>query len=630
MIDRWVVSLTFEKAAASASEVHVAADRAGIKWDSSKPGAKRFVQMCVALTGKKHLDDMTQRERSLVLRELTRRRSAMKKVAQTDGHWRRLPPGSTGKDETGNPTSGRTWVRRKSKLKDFVKLYPHQESFLKSVRKLPKGGGVIAAHGTGTGKTVSAIAAFEDMKERGVARRALVIAPAGLRDNFLNKGVKKFTDSEGIAVTRPGEDPGDNVEYIVTSYSAFRKNPQGFIDAYKPDVIIADEFHRAGDPGGKTNQAINSVRDQVNTFIGLTASVVQNNPADVVPLVEVAAGKDTGLGPKKDFKRRHVKKTPSQQRGVFGGKTFEKELIRRFEIDKRLGSTIHYIEDLDATKKPTKETTTVETPMSKEQMKLYRMSMKGVDPKILDKVRRGEEVPDKKMMNVFTKLIRARQVSNSLHTVIADMPLEVAAERTPKIKRILDDVEEHIKTTPDAQIIIYTNIVHGGVDVLEAGLKARGVKYGKFIGKGQKGVTEETRQQAVNDYIEGKNKVIIITGAGAEGLSLGNTTLVALADGHYNPERIAQAEARGIRAGGLSHRPQEERKVQVRRYVSTVPRGFFDKLFFRPEEKSVEQFVYLTADRKQRLNRQMRDILQEKSRREERRGESFTGRLFGG
>ena len=211
-----------------------------------------------------------------------------------------------------------------------------------------------------------------------------------------------------------------------------------------------------------------------------------------------------------------------------------------------------------------------------------------------------------------------------------DMPLAEAAKRTPKIKRILDDVQQHIETTPDAQIIIYTNIVHGGVDVIEAGLKERGVKYGKFIGKGQKGVTEQTRQQAVNDYIEGKNKVIIITGAGAEGLSLGNTTLVALADGHYNPERIAQAEARGIRAGGLSHRPQEQRKVQVRRYVSTVPRGFFDKLFFRPGEKSVEQFVYLTADRKQRLNRQMRDILQEKSRREERRGESFTGRLFGG
>jgi len=546
------------------------------------------------------------------------------------GHWRTLQPGQTGKDETGNPVSGKTWVRRKSKLKSFVKLYPHQEGFMKRVKSLPKqGGGVIAAHGTGTGKTVTAIAAFEELKEQGKANRALVIAPAGLRDNFLSKGVKKFTDSKGITVTRPGEDPGADVEYVVTSYSAFRQNPQAFIDAYKPDVIIADEFHRAGDPTSKTNMSIRSIRDQVPYFFGLTASVVQNNPADAVPLVEVASGRDVGFGSKKDFKRKHIKKTPSEQRGVFGGQTYEKELIRRLDIAKRLGTTIHYVEDLDATKKPTKEVVTVATPMSKDQMKLYRLSMRGVDPKILDKVRRGEEVPDRKMMNVFTKLIRARQVSNSMHTVMADMPLTEAAKRTPKIKRILDDVEQHIASTPDAQIIIYTNIVHGGVDVIEAGLKDRGIKHGKFVGKGQKGVTEQTRQQAVNDYIEGKNKVIIITGAGAEGLSLGNTTLVALADGHYNPERISQAEARGVRAGGLSHRKPEDRKVQVRRYVSTVPRGFFDKLFLRPQEKSVEEFVYLTANRKQRLNKKMRDVIEEQSRQSDRGDRSFGSRVFG-
>ncbi len=546
------------------------------------------------------------------------------------GHWRTLQPGQTGKDETGNPVSGKTWVRRKSKLKSFVKLYPHQEGFMKRVKSLPKqGGGVIAAHGTGTGKTVTAIAAFEELKEQGKANRALVIAPAGLRDNFLSKGVEKFTDSKGVTVTRPGEDPGDDVEYVIPSYSAFRQNPQAFIDAYKPDVIIADEFHRAGDPTSKTNMSIRSIRDQVPYFFGLTASVVQNNPADAVPLVEIAYGRDVGLGSKKDFKRRHIKKTPSEQRGVFGGQTYEKELIRRLDIAKRLGTTIHYVEDLDATKKPTKEVTTVATPMSKDQMKLYRLSMKGVDPKILDKVRRGEEVPDRKMMNVFTKLIRARQVSNSMHTVMADMPLTEAAKRTPKIKRILDDVEQHIASTPDAQIIIYTNIVHGGVDVIEAGLKERGIKHGKFVGKGQKGVTEQTRQQAVNDYIEGKNKVIIITGAGAEGLSLGNTTLVALADGHYNPERISQAEARGVRAGGLSHRKPEDRKVQVRRYVSTVPRGFFDKLFLRPQEKSVEEFVYLTANRKQRLNKKMRDVIEEQSRQSDRGDRSFGSRVFG-
>ena len=531
------------------------------------------------------------------------------------GHWRRLQPGQTGKDQSGSPVSGKTWVR-KSRLKGFVKLYPHQKSFVDRVKKLPPTAGIIAAHGTGTGKTVSAIAAFETLKEQKKAKRVLVIAPAGLRDNFLNKGVKKFTDSKGIIVSSPGKDPGESVEYIVTSYAAFRKNPDAFIDAYKPDVLIADEFHRAGEPSGKTHQAIQKARARVPKFIGLTASIVQNKPSEVVPLANIARGPGNEVGNKKQFTRKHVQKRTSKQRGVFGGRTFERRLVRQPEIGKALGDTIHYVEDLDASKKPTKETVTVEVKMSSEQLKLYRMSMKGVDPKIVDKIKRGEDVSKREAMNVFTKLVRARQVSNSLHTVRSGMPLEAAAERTPKIKKILDDAAAHIKKTPDAQIIIYTNIVHGGVDVLEAGLKKRGISYGKFIGKGQKGVTEETRQKAVDDYVAGKNKVILITGAGAEGLSLGNTTLVQLADGHYNPERISQAEARGVRAGGLAHRAPEKRKVQVRRYVSTVPRNFFQRLLFRPQEKSVEQFVYLTADRKQRLNRQLRKVLQEKSNEE--------------
>lgn len=334
------------------------------------------------------------------------------------------------------------------------------------------------------------------------------------------------------------------------------------------------------------------------------------------------------MGTKKEFQRRHVKKKPSEQRGVFGGKTYERRLVKQPEIESSLGRTIHYVEDLDASKKPPKETKTVEVKMSKDQLALYRMAMKGVDPKIVDKIRRGEEVSDRQMMNVFTKLMRARQVSNSIHTVKANMTLEEAAEKTPKVKKMIEDVAEHIKSTPDAQIIIYTNIVKGGVDVIEAGLKKKGIEYGKFIGKGQKGVTEETRQQAVNDYTSGKKKVIIITGAGAEGLSLGNTTLVMLADGHYNPERIAQAEARGVRAGGQSHRPAEKRKVEVRRYVSTVPKNFFQKILFRDPEKSVEQFVYMTADRKQRLNRQLRDVLQRRAQKIEDEEKSVLGRLF--
>ena len=548
-----------------------------------------------------------------------------------DGHWRKLPPGHKGRGPQGQPQMGKTWVRR-GRMKEGMKPMPHQADFTKAVKqRLGKkgGGGIIAAHGTGTGKTFSAINAFEELKDEGKASRALVLVPAGLRDNFLKKGIEKFTDSKGVILTKPAA-VDKKTEYVVVSYAAFRQNPNKWLELVKPDTIIADEVHRAANPGGKTYQALRMAREQVPRFMGLTASVVQNKPSELVPLVDLATAGEHGLESQRTFKKRHIKRVPTQRKGIFGGKQYEQRLVNQARLNASVGGTVHYIEDLDASKKPTKEVETVEVKMNSDQLKLYRLSMRGVDPVVAKKIQEGKPVSQREAMNVFMKLMRARQVSNSLHLATPNMSLAQAAEQTPKIKKILDDAVEHIKKTPDAQVIMYTNMVHGGVDVLKAGLEARGVTFGIFAGKGVEGVTDETRQKAVDDYLAGKNKVIIITGAGAEGLSLGNTTMVQMVDGHYNPERISQAEARGVRAGGLSHRPPEERKVKVKRYVTTLPKTFWQTITFQQPKKSVGQWVYLTADRKRKLNRELRDVLKKRSEHEQRKRDSVMYRWFGG
>ena len=547
------------------------------------------------------------------------------------GHWRKLDPGEKGKDQAGSPTQERTWVQQ-NRMKADIKPFPHQEQFIQAVRdniRRGTGGGVIAAHGTGTGKTLSAIAAFEDMKGDGKARRALVVTPAGLRGNFLEKGVKRFTTSKGEIQQRPGQ-VSDDTEYVVTSYDAFRRDPDKWLSIVQPDTLIADEMHRAANPGSRTFQTLRDARAKVPNFLGLTASISQNDPGDIVPLLDIATGGEQKIKSKKEFTQRYVKRSPSETRGVFGGPTYEKNLVRQVELNARVGGTVHYVEDLDASSKPSKEVEHVKVDMSPEQEKLYTMSMKGIDPVILKKIQEGSEISQKEALNFFTRLMRARQISNSMHIASAGMSLEDAAEKTPKIKRILDDAVEHIGKIPDGQVVMYTNMVHGGVDVLTAGLKKRGISYGLFAGKGVEGMTEENRQKAVEDYLAGKHKVIIITGAGAEGLSLGNTTMVQLVDGHYNPERIAQAEARGIRAGGLSHRPQEERKVAVRRYVSALPKTFWQKVTFQDPKRSVEQYVYLTAERKERLNRQLRDVLKNRTSHEQKKRDSALYKYFGG
>lgn len=171
-------------------------------------------------------------------------------------------------------------------------------------------------------------------------------------------------------------------------------------------------------------------------------------------------------------------------------------------------------------------------------------------------------------------------------------------------------------TLNNRQVVVHSQLINGGVDVLTQGLKDRGLEPSVFVGKGQPGVTESSRQQGVQNYLSGKNRVIVISGAGSEGLNLNNTTMVASLDGHFNPERILQAEARGVRADSLLHRPQERRQILAKRYITAIPedtaKGFIGniKKFFGLYKKpvSTDEWIHSIAKKKHELNTQFKDV----------------------
>ena len=67
----------------------------------------------------------------------------------------------------------------------------------------------------------------------------------------------------------------------------------------------------------------------------------------------------------------------------------------------------------------------------------------------------------------------------------------------------------------------------------------------------------------------------------------------------------------------------------VKRYVSTVPQGFWSKLFMRDPESSVDQSVYATAARKAQATGELRKVLRARSDHEGKRRESTLYRMFG-
>jgi hypothetical protein len=502
-------------------------------------------------------------------------------------------------------------------LRPGVVPLPHQQS---AVNKLFQNKGrLVLTAPPGSGKTLTAVLGFEAMKRDGRARSALVIVPSGLRTNFATEGVDKFTTSKYQVIggnderkMNPNVVLRDAVksgkDYTIVGYEVFRSDPEGIIRRSGADTLILDEFHKARNESTQLYGALQRARALTTNFIGLTASPVNNDVSELASLLSLSEGHR--LMTAQQFKRsfeRNVGFSP----GFNGGKKPKKELQNIPEMLQMVYPKIDFItyDDVRGDKvMPKKQVSNVEVPMSQEQWDLYQLALNKVGP-VKERIMRGDPNVSIRDANVlFSQIAQARQVANSVGMGRKDITPAQSAERTPKAKKLLDDTVEHLAQDPKNQVVLYSNLVNGGVDVLLAGLKARGIEPAVFIGKGAEvggdTVTSSEREAGLAEYKAGKKRVIVLSGAGAEGLDLRNSTAFFALDGHFNPERIIQAEARARRLGGQEFREPDKRVVDVRRYQSTPPPqaqpGMFARMFSKapPKQFTTDQWMYRVAGEK--------------------------------
>lgn len=456
--------------------------------------------------------------------------------------------------------------------------------------------------------------------------RTLYVTPASLRTNMA-KAVTKWTPRTKVQIVREAKEAIPKGDAAVVSYELFKRNGPLFAQAGY-DTVVFDEIQKAKDPATGTYQNLIDHRKHFRNYVGFTASLNSLSPVDMLQPISAITGGRHDLGDPDSFKKRYlltrgdvVSKDVLDQVEPERRAVFAKQVVgfrNSKDLGQRLRKYIHYVprDKLDPKLFPKKKVETVEIEMSDDQTKLYKAALKQLPPdaiKILDGTGRKGDIAQ-----IYNSLIQARALSGGVHTMVPGLSLSASARLTPKASKVLDDIDDHLDETRDGQVIVTTNLVNGGIDVLSQGLKDRGVPFGVFMGKGKGQQTEEQRQQALKDYNAGKLKVLLVSPAGHEGLDAPNTTFLANYDAHFNPEHVLQSEARGIRAGGQSKRPQEKRQVIVRRYVSVMPQsqGLFAKikklLGMWQRQKTVDQKIYEVAAQRHRLNQSVFDILQGK------------------
>ncbi|MFA7143637.1 MAG: SNF2-related protein, partial [Candidatus Dojkabacteria bacterium] len=511
-------------------------------------------------------------------------------------------------------------LEKQAQLKEDMKLYPHQERAVKRILSKPN---TILAHSVGSGKTLTSIAGFEELKRKGKAKKALVVVPASLRDNYGVDGVGKFTDStyniignkQEVSGKKPSYgNPSPDFDYNIVSYELFRSNPDKYIKDTDADTVIFDELHR-GKNITKTYASIRDSRHLYKTFIGGTGSVVSNKLTDVVPLIDAATGGKKELTTRNNLKKFEQRYFVRDDSPKYKYLTVERRPIKALKdttsLQHFLNEYVDYV-DYDDVKIVAKKIHEKKIKISKEQASAYK-KLVGKDRELarIIKQKRYEYLKDNERSRVYNRMIEARKLMNDVGTVRPGEPISETVEQSPKTKALLDDTLEYLANTPDGRVLLTSFLIKGGTESLEAGLKNRDIPYGMFLGKGNPGVTEEGRQEAVRKFNEGKIKALILSGAGGEGLSLNDTTRIGTLDPHYNPERMAQMEARGIRSGGLSKRPPEERYVDVNRYIATMPEKKFLFLKWKDSMPTPDEVIYNIANRKERQNSLLHNVLKD-------------------
>lgn len=468
-------------------------------------------------------------------------------------------------------------------------LRKHQERALK---KLEQTGGLILDHSTGSGKTRTFLEAVA-RAQKGNQERSLVIAPASLVSN-IDKEIKKHN----LNIDRSRLD-AYSYEKATNIAEKLKNNKYG--------IAVFDEAHKLRNTNTKRHQELSEVVRHAKQRVLATATTAYNNPSDIAPLVNIAAGDKVLPEDKKSFDGRFIDKVVEQPpllKRLLGSPPQEKHVLKnKKELKEKLNKYVdHYDLADDSTAKdnfPEKIEKTVEVPMSGQQQAIYKYLEGKLPWHLRLKVRMNMPLDkkDSAALNSFSTGIR--QASNSVRPYLPKYE-----EVTPKVKAAVDSLEKSHKEDKNFRGLVYSNYIQAGLEDYSRELTKRGISHNAFHGK----MSKTQKDQAVKDYNEGKSPVLLISSSGAEGLDLKGTKKIQVLEPHFNHSKIKQVMGRGVRYGSHEHLPKVERKVEIEHYLSTFPEKKFS---FGPKQHSIDQYLKHNSKTKETINDEMKKLVKD-------------------
>lgn len=457
-----------------------------------------------------------------------------------------------------------------------VKLQPHQQRVIDKLQAIENPYGLIAYHSLGSGKTLTALSAFDklltDPKKKG-----LFVVPASLVEN-VNKEIDKHK-------LHPLKRKLDVISYerAANHYQDLLKRDYG--------LVAFDEAHRLRNRGTKRVQNLQHLIQKADKTLMLTGTAGYNHPADMAVLINL-------LNPDLKMPETHA----DFEKAYIDNNTWK--LKNKEHLSKLLNNYIdRYQTPIDSGDFPTVSRTVIPVEMSPRQASLYRLVERDIPSQIRSKLRDNlpMSLKDTSTLNVFSQGVR--QVSDTgCHHDMSFKPSD-----SPKLMEAVNRMAEAAKA-PGFRGVLYSNYIDAGINPYVKELQARKIKPLVFTGS----LNQAQKKELIDAYNSNSKqpKVLILSSSGAEGIDLKNTKLIQLLEPHFNKSKLKQAEGRAIRYKSHESLPLKDRHVSVEEYRSTLPRTFWQRMFNRPASTAIDDYLASASDRKQAILDDIDNLIQ--------------------
>ena len=524
-----------------------------------------------------------------------------------------------------------------------MQLQKHQQRVLDYFIENPKLRGLLIVHGTGSGKTLTAISITEKLRSY---KEVIVLAPRSLHDNF-KKDLGKYTHNNEDRMNRYIY-ISSNASNMINKLETSTDDISG-VDVKSLDLnnklIVCDEFHNllvAMSNGSKNASALYDMimKSKNCKLIFLTATPIINNYYEIIIGLNLCKGYIYGEDKEKltlfpedenTFNKYFVDSTTNELKNInklrnrmFGLVSYYGDLynhkVEDFFTDMRKTIKMEHFPD----RLPIKvELVKMSAPQQveylafREKERLESKNAIGGGNKYSDlkglnfKISAGAITKSKSFSKSTSYRIKSRQCSNVYFP--EDTTIDIYQKMdvySPKISKIYENMNKENK------IIIYSNFLKSGLETMGKYLEYKGYKQFTPQTKFEEGVKyyayytgdikPDDRTATLKEYnkLDTQLKILLISSSGSEGLSLKACREVHIMEPYWNLERIKQILARAIRFHSHDELPEKERNVQICIYLSV-----YNHKPSKKDELPTDVYLFTASIKKHHINQDMMKLV---------------------